>query len=118
MVTNRSLFRWEIEDDCLAVIKSQYEFAKKLADSVDMYILPFGLEHNAQGNHGSLVAGTSSKKGFGKRLIKTFKVSPDAYVQLALQLANYRDQVFIETKFRNFSKNISREISLKHTKPQ
>ena len=32
-------------------------------------------------------------KGFGKRLIKTFRVSPDAYVQLALQLANYRDQV-------------------------
>ena len=68
----------------MAVIKSQYEFAQKLADSVDMYILPFGLEHNAQGISG---------KGFGKRLIKTFKVSPDAYVQLALQLANYRDQV-------------------------
>ena len=82
-----------------------------------MYILPFGLEHDAQGNHGSLVAGTFSKKGFGKRLIKTFKVSPDAYVQLALQLANYRDQV-IETKFLIFLKNISREISLKHTKPQ
>ena len=30
-----------------------------------------------------------------RRLIKTFKVSPDAYVQLALQLANYRDQVYI-----------------------
>ena len=81
-------FRWEIEDDCLAIIKSQHEFAKKLADSVDMYILPFGLEHQAQG--------MGSLKGFGKRLIKTFKVSPDAYVQLALQLANYRDQVNIE----------------------
>ena len=92
----KSLFRWEIEDDCLAVIKSQHEFAKKLADSVDMYILPFGLEHDAQGmGHGSILAGTSSTKGFGKRLIKTFKVSPDAYVQLALQLANYRDQVNI-----------------------
>ena len=88
------LFRWEIEDDCLAVIKSQHEFAKKLADSVDMYILPFGLEHDAQGmGHGSILG--SSTKGFGKRLIKTFKVSPDAYVQLALQLANYRDQVYI-----------------------
>ena len=82
------IFRWEIEDDCLAVIKSQYEFAKKLADSVDMYILPFGLEHQAQG--------MGHMNGFGKRLIKTFKVSPDAYVQLALQLANYRDQVHIE----------------------
>jgi len=92
------LFRWEIEDDCLAVIKSQHDFAKKLADSVDMYILPFGLEHDAQGNHGSLLAGTSSTKGFGKRLIKTFKVSPDAYVQLALQLANYRDQVHFLVK--------------------
>jgi len=76
--------RWEIEDDCMAVINTQLEFAKKLADSVDMYILPFGLEHDAQGIGGL--------KGFGKRLIKTFKVSPDAYVQLALQLANYRDQ--------------------------
>ena len=85
--TKNHIFRWEIEDDCLAVIKSQHEFAKKLADSVDMYILPFGLEHQAQG--------MSNLKGFGKRLIKTFKVSPDAYVQLALQLANYRDQVNI-----------------------
>ena len=69
-----------------------------------MYILPFGLEHDAQGNHGSLLAGTSSTKGFGKRLIKTFKVSPDAYVQLALQLANYRDQVFIQAKIWIFWK--------------
>lgn len=76
--------RWEIDDECLAVINKQYSIASELAESVDMYIMPFGIEHNCQTQ--------PDKKGFGKRLIKTFRVSPDAYVQLALQLANYRDQ--------------------------
>ena len=73
----------------MEVIDKQYKFAQELANSVDMYILPFGLEQACQTNE--------QIKGFGKRLIKKFRCSPDAYVQLALQLANYRDQVRVIT---------------------
>ena len=81
----------------MEVIDKQYKFAQELANSVDMYILPFGLEQACQTNE--------QTKGFGKRLIKKFRCSPDAYVQLALQLANYRDQViFGRLSCHGFSK--------------
>ena len=71
--------KWEIDQDCFEVIEKQKKLALGLAEDVDMYIMPFGKDRGAPG-------------AFGKRLIKKCGVSPDAFVQLALQLANYRDQ--------------------------
>jgi len=71
--------KWEIDADCFEVIEKQKKLALGLADDVDMYIMPFGRDRGASG-------------AFGKRLIKKCGVSPDAFVQLALQLANFRDQ--------------------------
>ena len=85
---------WEIDDDCMEIIEKQFKFATDLANSVDMYILPFGRDKQCQVD--------AEKKGFGKRLIKKFRCSPDAYVQLALQLANYRDQVRFEKVFQKY----------------
>ncbi|KAG9460195.1 hypothetical protein GDO78_013643, partial [Eleutherodactylus coqui] len=57
---------------CQNVIESSLTVAKALADDVDFHSFPF--------------------EAFGKGLIKKARTSPDAFVQLALQLAHYRDK--------------------------
>lgn len=55
---------------CQAVIESSYQVAKALADDVELYCFQF--------------------LPFGKGLIKKCRTSPDAFVQIALQLAHFR----------------------------
>lgn len=55
---------------CQAVIESSYQVAKALADDVELYCFQF--------------------LPFGKGLIKKCRTSPDAFVQIALQLAYFR----------------------------
>ncbi|KAM8861501.1 carnitine O-palmitoyltransferase 1, muscle isoform 2-T3 [Synchiropus picturatus] len=57
---------------CQSVIETSYLSAKQIADDVDF--------------HGCLFT------EFGKGLIKKCRTSPDAFIQLALQLAQFRDQ--------------------------
>ncbi|XP_044048835.1 carnitine O-palmitoyltransferase 1, muscle isoform isoform X3 [Siniperca chuatsi] len=64
--------QWQIPKECQDVIETSYLSAKQIADDVDF--------------HGCLFT------EFGKGLIKKCKTSPDAFIQLALQLAQYRDQ--------------------------
>lgn len=52
------------------MIANSLSVAKALADDVDSHIIPFS--------------------DFGKGLIKKCKISPDAFIQLALQLAHYK----------------------------
>ncbi|XP_069621599.1 carnitine O-palmitoyltransferase 1, muscle isoform [Ranitomeya imitator] len=63
---------WEIPPMCRDVIESSYFTAKALAEDVDFYCLRF--------------------TDFGKGLIKKCRSSPDAFLQIALQLAHYRDK--------------------------
>ncbi|NWI09631.1 CPT1A palmitoyltransferase, partial [Crypturellus soui] len=63
--------QWEIPEECQEVIERSLSTAKALADDVDFHSFYFD--------------------AFGKGLIKKAKVSPDAFVQLALQLAHSRD---------------------------
>ncbi|GAB0190119.1 carnitine O-palmitoyltransferase 1, liver [Grus japonensis] len=63
--------QWEIPEACQEVIERSLSTATALADDVDFYSFFFDT--------------------FGKGLIKKAKTSPDAFVQLALQLAHYRD---------------------------
>lgn len=55
---------------CQAVIESAYQAATALADDVELYCFQF--------------------LPFGKGLIKKCRTSPDAFVQIALQLAHFR----------------------------
>lgn len=63
---------WDLSTECQEVIESSLSVAKPLADDVDSHIFPFN--------------------DFGKGLIKKCRTSPDAFIQIALQLAHYRDK--------------------------
>ncbi|XP_062318683.1 carnitine O-palmitoyltransferase 1, liver isoform isoform X1 [Osmerus eperlanus] len=63
---------WDIPTECQDVIQSSLKVAMVLADDVDSHIYPFTI--------------------FGKGLIKKCRTSPDAFIQIALQLAHYRDK--------------------------
>ncbi|XP_074489370.1 carnitine O-palmitoyltransferase 1, muscle isoform [Sebastes fasciatus] len=64
--------QWQIPKECQHAIETSYLSAKQIADDVDF--------------HGYLF------NEFGKGLIKKCRCSPDAFIQLALQLAQFRDQ--------------------------
>lgn len=64
--------QWDIPKACQEIIEGSYMIAKGIADDVDF--------------HGCLF------NEFGKGLIKKCRTSPDAFIQLALQLAHYRDK--------------------------
>uniref|UniRef100_A0A8D1AAX0 carnitine O-palmitoyltransferase n=1 Tax=Sus scrofa TaxID=9823 RepID=A0A8D1AAX0_PIG len=63
--------QWDIPEECQEVIETSLSCANLLADDVDFHSFPFTT--------------------FGKGLIKKCRTSPDAFVQLALQLAHYKD---------------------------
>ncbi|XP_055754892.1 carnitine O-palmitoyltransferase 1, liver isoform-like isoform X1 [Salvelinus fontinalis] len=64
--------QWNIPAECQTAIASSLMVAKALADDVDSHIIPFNC--------------------FGKGLIKKCRTSPDAFIQIALQLAHFRDK--------------------------
>ncbi|CAH8646050.1 unnamed protein product [Dicrocoelium dendriticum] len=73
-VNNRVLpsrLRWDISPQCSEVIKSSYRVARTLADSIDLVVVRF--------------------RDFGRGFMKKMGFSPDAFVQMALQLAYFMD---------------------------
>ncbi|KAF6268823.1 carnitine palmitoyltransferase 1B [Rhinolophus ferrumequinum] len=64
--------QWDIPEKCQAAIDSSYQVARALAENVELYCFQF--------------------LPFGKGLIKKCRTSPDAFVQIALQLAHFRDR--------------------------
>lgn len=60
---------------CEEQISQSLAVAQALADDVDFHVFPF--------------------QDFGKGKIKKCRVSPDAFIQMALQLAYYRVSVYL-----------------------
>lgn len=63
---------WNIPAEVQAQICTSLIVAQNLADDVDCHVFPF--------------------REFGKGRVKKLRVSPDAFIQLSLQLAYYRDR--------------------------
>ncbi|KAJ7313745.1 hypothetical protein JRQ81_005404 [Phrynocephalus forsythii] len=64
--------QWEIPQECEQVILQSFIVAQALSRDVEFHIFTF--------------------KDFGKGLIKKCRTSPDSFIQLALQLAHFRDK--------------------------
>jgi len=63
---------FELNEECQQVIESSLTTASNLANDLHLHVFPF--------------------KHFGKGLVKKFKMSPDAFIQAALQVAHLRDK--------------------------
>lgn len=63
---------WDIPSEVQDQVHSSLAVAQALADDVDCHVFPF--------------------REFGKGRIKKLRVSPDAFIQIGLQLAYYRDR--------------------------
>ncbi|XP_024920583.1 carnitine O-palmitoyltransferase 1, liver isoform isoform X2 [Cynoglossus semilaevis] len=63
---------WDIPSEVEVQVQRSLSVAQALADTVDCYIFPF--------------------REFGKGRIKKLRVSPDAFIQISLQLAYFRDR--------------------------
>uniref|UniRef100_W5KTA1 carnitine O-palmitoyltransferase n=1 Tax=Astyanax mexicanus TaxID=7994 RepID=W5KTA1_ASTMX len=63
---------WNIPSEVQVQVSDSLAVARALADDVDCHVFPF--------------------QEFGKGRIKKLKISPDAFIQLALQLAYYRNR--------------------------
>ncbi|BFZ25151.1 hypothetical protein BsWGS_28191 [Bradybaena similaris] len=61
---------WDINKQCQQVIQTSLQVARSLLNDVDLHIMMF--------------------REFGKGFVKTCRVSPDAFIQTALQLTYYR----------------------------
>ncbi|XP_053398248.1 carnitine O-palmitoyltransferase 1, liver isoform-like [Mercenaria mercenaria] len=62
---------WDLPEPCLQVIENSLQVTRQLVNDVDMRLFMHDV--------------------FGKGLVKKCKTSPDAFIQMALQLAYYRD---------------------------
>ncbi|XP_072549473.1 carnitine O-palmitoyltransferase 1, liver isoform [Salminus brasiliensis] len=63
---------WNIPSEVQAQVSESLAVARALADDVDCHVFPF--------------------REFGKGRVKKLKISPDGFIQLALQLAYYRNR--------------------------
>ncbi|TPP56479.1 Carnitine palmitoyltransferase I [Fasciola gigantica] len=87
-VTPRRLV-WDLSPACIAVIDSSLATARNLADAIDLVVTRFC--------------------DYGRCFIKRAGYSPDAYVQMALQLAYYMDQQSVALVYESSMTRLFRE---------
>lgn len=96
-ISNIVRLKWKIDDDLHADLLDAQKNAIKILSDVDLRLLM----HDSYG------------KGFIKRL----KVSPDAYIQMALQLAYYRDVKHLSLTYEASMTRLYREGRTETVRP-
>ncbi|EDV25451.1 Carnitine O-palmitoyltransferase 1, liver isoform [Trichoplax sp. H2] len=69
-ITPPKRLQWNLSDDCIEKINESYVLGCKMIDDLDLYVLNF--------------------QEYGKDFMKKCRVSPDAYLQMAMQLTYYK----------------------------
>ena len=67
-----TILKWNLHMDCKVQIQKCVEIAQRSAEDLQLNVLVF--------------------EDFGKNLIKKINISPDGFIQMAFQLAYFRDQ--------------------------
>lgn len=81
--------QWDIPEKCVAIIESCQKKAEELISDLDLHVLV----HTA----------------FGKGVIKKIKASPDGFIQMALQLAYFKDQKQFSLTYESSMTRLFRE---------
>lgn len=68
--------QWNIPEGCQEVIESSLAVACSIANDVDMHLEVI--------------------RGFGKGVMKKCRISPDAFIQMSLQLAYFRVRIMLQ----------------------
>ena len=89
LIPNPIRLEWDFSIPCLQAIDNSYEVAQQLLNDVDLRLL----YHNQ----------------YGKGFMKSCKISPDAYIQLALQLAYYRSAKKFDLTYESSMTRLFRE---------
>lgn len=89
--------KWDIPEKCVSIIESCQENAEKLINDLDLHVLV----HTA----------------FGKGAIKKCKLSPDAFIQMGLQLAYFKDQQSFSLTYESSMTRLFREGRTETVRP-
>jgi len=84
-----SRLAWDFPTECIETIEKSLEVASRLANDVHLHVFAF--------------------KHFGKGLVKKFKMSPDAFIQAALQIAHLRDKGHFSLTYESSMTRLFRE---------
>uniref|UniRef100_A0A0N4ZQ53 Carn_acyltransf domain-containing protein n=1 Tax=Parastrongyloides trichosuri TaxID=131310 RepID=A0A0N4ZQ53_PARTI len=88
-VPNIEPLKWELDDELICAIKDSYSISKSIADDFTNSYIIF--------------------TDYGKNFVKKAKVSPDAYLQMAMQMAYYKDQGKFELTYEPAVMRLFRE---------
>lgn len=88
---------WDLPEECIEVINQSYERAQQILTDVDLHMLV----HDQ----------------FGKGLMKKCKTSPDAFIQMSLQLAYFRDAGKFDLTYESCMTRLFREGRTETVRP-
>lgn len=96
-VPSPTRLQWDIPEKCVSIIESCQKKAELLINDLDLHVLV----HNA----------------FGKGVIKKCRLSPDAFIQMGLQLAYFKDHQSFSLTYESSMTRLFREGRTETVRP-